>query len=48
MLPDLLVPLSDHFQPFNLFRHITFPDRRGDNHGAVDRPNLRACLYPLA
>ena len=24
MLPDLLVPLSDHFQPFNLFRYITF------------------------
>ena len=24
MLPDLLVPLSDQFQPFNLFRYITF------------------------
>ena len=24
MLPDLLVPLSDNFQPFNLFRYITF------------------------
>jgi phospho-N-acetylmuramoyl-pentapeptide-transferase len=24
MLPDLLVPFSDHFQPFNLFRYITF------------------------
>ena len=24
MLPDLLVPLSEHFQPFNLFRYITF------------------------
>ena len=24
MLPDLLVPLSDVFQPFNLFRYLTF------------------------
>jgi phospho-N-acetylmuramoyl-pentapeptide-transferase len=24
MLPDLLVPLADGFQPFNLFRYITF------------------------
>ncbi len=24
MLPDLLVPLADNFQPFNLFRYITF------------------------
>ncbi|MGC6485636.1 MAG: phospho-N-acetylmuramoyl-pentapeptide-transferase [Candidatus Puniceispirillales bacterium] len=24
MLPDLLVPLADHFQPFNLFRYLTF------------------------
>ena len=24
MLPDLLVPLADQFQPFNLFRYITF------------------------
>ena len=24
MLPDLLVPFSDQFQPFNLFRYITF------------------------
>ena len=24
MLPDLLTPLSDQFQPFNLFRYITF------------------------
>jgi phospho-N-acetylmuramoyl-pentapeptide-transferase len=24
MLPDLLVPLSDLFQPFNLFRYLTF------------------------
>ena len=24
MLPDLLVPLSDIFQPFNLFRYLTF------------------------
>ena len=24
MLPDLLVPLADHFQAFNLFRYITF------------------------
>jgi phospho-N-acetylmuramoyl-pentapeptide-transferase len=24
MLPDLLVPLADNFQPFNLFRYLTF------------------------
>ena len=24
MLPDLLAPFSDQFQPFNLFRYITF------------------------
>ena len=24
MLPDLLVPLADQFQPFNLFRYLTF------------------------
>ncbi len=24
MLPDLLVPLADHFQPFNLFRYLSF------------------------
>ena len=24
MLPDLLVPLSDQYQIFNLFRYITF------------------------
>lgn len=24
MLPDLLVPLADQFQPFNVFRYITF------------------------
>ena len=24
MLPDLLFPLAEHFQPFNLFRYITF------------------------
>ncbi|MCG8623553.1 MAG: phospho-N-acetylmuramoyl-pentapeptide-transferase [Proteobacteria bacterium] len=24
MLPDLLVPMADHFQPFNLFRYLTF------------------------
>jgi phospho-N-acetylmuramoyl-pentapeptide-transferase len=24
MLPDLLTPLADQFQPFNLFRYITF------------------------
>ena len=24
MLPDLLVPLASEFQPFNLFRYITF------------------------
>ena len=24
MLPDLLVPLAADFQPFNLFRYITF------------------------
>ena len=24
MLPDLLVPLADQFQAFNLFRYITF------------------------
>ena len=24
MFPDLLIPLADHFQPFNLFRYLTF------------------------
>ena len=24
MLPDLLVPFADQFQPFNLFRYLTF------------------------
>ena len=24
MLPDMLVPLADQFQAFNLFRYITF------------------------
>ena len=24
MLPDFLVPLADQFQPFNLFRYLSF------------------------
>ena len=43
MFPDLLTPFSEHFQPFNLFRYITF--RTG---GATITALLISLLFGLA
>ena len=43
----LLAEYADQFGPLNLFRYLTFPDRRGGTHRVARELLARTCRHQL-